>query len=46
MTGTGFGLKAIAIGGFTAMLMAAVTAARADDKVVVFAAASLKDALD
>ncbi|CDX52260.1 molybdate transporter subunit; periplasmic-binding component of ABC superfamily [Mesorhizobium plurifarium] len=46
MTGKGFGLKAIAIGGFTAMLMAAVPAAHADGKVVVFAAASLKDALD
>ncbi|TIU78484.1 MAG: molybdate ABC transporter substrate-binding protein, partial [Mesorhizobium sp.] len=35
MTGTGFGLKAIAIGGCTAMLMAAVPAAHADDNVVV-----------
>jgi len=46
MTGNGFGLKAIAIGGLTAMLMAAVPAAHADDKLTVFAAASLKDALD
>ncbi|MBZ9763495.1 molybdate ABC transporter substrate-binding protein [Mesorhizobium sp. CA8] len=46
MTGKGFGLKAAAIGGLTAMLMAAVPVALADGKVVVFAAASLKDALD
>jgi molybdate transport system substrate-binding protein len=46
MMGKGFGLKAIAIGGLTAMLMAAVPAAHADDKLTVFAAASLKDALD
>ncbi|TIN81835.1 MAG: molybdate ABC transporter substrate-binding protein, partial [Mesorhizobium sp.] len=46
MTGKGFGLKAIPIGGLTAALMAAVPAAQADDKVIVFAAASLKDALD
>ncbi len=42
----GFGLRAIALGGFAATLMAAVPAAHAEDKVVVFAAASLKDALD
>ncbi|RJT41822.1 molybdate ABC transporter substrate-binding protein [Mesorhizobium waimense] len=41
-----FGLKAIAIGGLTAILMATAPAARAEDKVVVFAAASLKDGLD
>jgi len=41
-----FRLNAIAIGGLTAILMAAVPAARAEDKVVVFAAASLKDGLD
>ncbi|TIN33142.1 MAG: molybdate ABC transporter substrate-binding protein [Mesorhizobium sp.] len=46
MTGKGFGLKVMAIGGLTAALMAAVPAAHADDKVIVFAAASLKDALD
>ena len=46
MTRKGFGLRAIAIGGFAAVLMAAVPAAHAEDKVVVFAAASLKDALD
>jgi molybdate transport system substrate-binding protein len=46
MTRKGFGLGAIAIGGFAATLMAAVPAAHAEDKVVVFAAASLKDALD
>jgi molybdate transport system substrate-binding protein len=42
----GFGLRAIAIGGLAATLMAAAPAAHAQDKVVVFAAASLKDALD
>ncbi|CAN7504949.1 molybdate ABC transporter substrate-binding protein [Mesorhizobium sp. LjNodule214] len=41
-----FGLKAIAIGGLTATLMAAVPAAHAEDKVIVFAAASLKGGLD
>ncbi|WP_137931852.1 molybdate ABC transporter substrate-binding protein [Mesorhizobium comanense] len=46
MTGKGFGLKAMAIGGLAAILMAAVPAAHADDKLTVFAAASLKDALD
>lgn len=46
MTGKGFGLKAIAAGGLAAVLMATVPAARAEDKVIVFAAASLKDALD
>ncbi|MER9598904.1 MULTISPECIES: molybdate ABC transporter substrate-binding protein [unclassified Mesorhizobium] len=40
------GSTTIAIAGFVAMLMAAVPAARAEDKVVVFAAASLKDGLD
>eukprot|EP01035_Chromulina_nebulosa_P010987 gene10987-14708_t len=44
--GKGFGLKAMATGGLAALLMAAVPAARADDKLTVFAAASLKDALD
>jgi len=42
----GFGLRAIAVGGFTAALMAAVSAAHAEGKVIVFAAASLKDGLD
>jgi molybdate transport system substrate-binding protein len=42
----GFGLRAIAVGGFAAALMAAVPAAHAEDKVIVFAAASLKDGLD
>jgi molybdate transport system substrate-binding protein len=40
----GFGLRAIAIGGLMATLMLA--AAHAQDKLVVFAAASLKDGLD
>jgi len=46
LTRKGFGLRAIAIGGFAAMLAAAVPAAHAEDKVLVFAAASLKDGLD
>ncbi|RUX69779.1 molybdate ABC transporter substrate-binding protein, partial [Mesorhizobium sp. M7A.F.Ca.US.005.03.1.1] len=46
MTRKGFGSRAIAIGGLAAALMAVVPAAHAEDKVVVFAAASLKDALD
>jgi molybdate transport system substrate-binding protein len=46
LTRKGFGLRAIAIGGFAATLMAALPAARAEHKVVVFAAASLKDGLD
>jgi molybdate transport system substrate-binding protein len=37
---------AAAIAGLAAMVIATVPAARADDKVVVFAAASLKNALD
>ncbi|MBZ9675916.1 molybdate ABC transporter substrate-binding protein [Mesorhizobium sp. ES1-1] len=41
-----FGLRAIAMGGLAATLMSAVPAAHAEGKVVVFAAASLKDALD
>ncbi|AZO12256.1 MULTISPECIES: molybdate ABC transporter substrate-binding protein [unclassified Mesorhizobium] len=45
MTGNGFGLKRIAIGGLTAALMASAPA-HAGDKVIVFAAASLKNALD
>ncbi|MER8507676.1 molybdate ABC transporter substrate-binding protein [Mesorhizobium sp. M0199] len=40
------GSTTIAIAGLATMLMAAVPAAHADDKVVVFAAASLKDGLD
>ncbi|WP_376703981.1 molybdate ABC transporter substrate-binding protein [Mesorhizobium sp. ISC25] len=40
------GSTTIAIAGLAAILMAAVPAAHADDKVVVFAAASLKDGLD
>ena len=46
LTRKSFGLRAIAIGGFAATLMAALPAAHAEDKVVVFAAASLKNALD
>jgi molybdate transport system substrate-binding protein len=46
LTRTGFGLRAIAIGGFAAMAMAAMPAAHADDQLVVFAASSMKDALD
>lgn len=42
----GFGLKATAIVGLTTMLIAAMPAARADDRLVVFAAASMKNALD
>ncbi|TIN61674.1 MAG: molybdate ABC transporter substrate-binding protein, partial [Mesorhizobium sp.] len=34
MTRIGFGSRAITIGGFAAMLMAAVPAAHAEDKVV------------
>ena len=42
-----FGMRmAAAIAGLAAMVVATVPAARADDKVVVFAAASLKNALD
>jgi len=46
LTRRGFGSRAIAIGGFAATLMAAVPAAHAEGKVLVFAAASLKDGLD
>lgn len=46
MTRNGFAVAAVAIGGFAAAWTAAVPAARAQDEVVVFAAASLKDALD
>ncbi|PDQ17607.1 molybdate ABC transporter substrate-binding protein [Mesorhizobium sanjuanii] len=42
----GLGLRAIAIAGFAAALTAVMPAAHAEDKVVVFAAASLKDGLD
>lgn len=42
----GFGLKAAAIGGLTAMLIAAIPVAHADDRLIVFAAASMKNALD
>ncbi|MER8902675.1 molybdate ABC transporter substrate-binding protein [Mesorhizobium sp. M0772] len=42
----GFGMRAIAIGGFAVALMAVMPAAHAGDKVIVFAAASLKDGLD
>lgn len=45
LTRRGFGL-ASAIGGFAAMLLAVAPAAHAGDRVVVFAAASLKDGLD
>ena len=42
-----FGMRmAAAIAGLATMIVATVPAARADDKVVVFAAASLKNALD
>ena len=42
-----FGMRmAAAIAGLAAMMAVSVPAARADDKVVVFAAASLKNALD
>lgn len=46
MTYKRFGLKAIGVAGLGALLIGAVPAAHAEDKVVVFAAASLKDALD
>ncbi|TIW39242.1 MAG: molybdate ABC transporter substrate-binding protein, partial [Mesorhizobium sp.] len=46
MTHKGFGLGAIAIGVFAASLAISAPAARAEDKLIVFAAASLKDALD
>lgn len=42
----GFGLKAAAIGGLTAMLIAAMPVAHANDRLIVFAAASMKNALD
>ncbi|GLS41442.1 molybdate ABC transporter substrate-binding protein [Mesorhizobium tianshanense] len=42
----GFGLKAAAIGGLATMLIAAMPAAHADDRLIVFAAASMKNALD
>ncbi|WP_292528880.1 molybdate ABC transporter substrate-binding protein [Mesorhizobium sp.] len=41
----GFGLKAAAIGGL-AILIAAMPVAHADDRLIVFAAASMKNALD
>ncbi|WP_287177268.1 molybdate ABC transporter substrate-binding protein [Mesorhizobium sp.] len=41
----GFGLKVAAIGGF-AILIAAMPVAHADDRLIVFAAASMKNALD
>jgi len=42
-----FGFRfAAAIGGMVAMLLTAVPASRAAENVVVFAAASLKNALD
>jgi molybdate transport system substrate-binding protein len=45
--GNGFGLKAlVTAGGMAAATMAAVPAAQANDEMVVFAAASLKNALD
>ncbi|RWF55809.1 MAG: molybdate ABC transporter substrate-binding protein [Mesorhizobium sp.] len=46
MVRKGFGLKAAAIGGLTAMLIAAIPVAHADDRLIVFAAASMKNALD
>lgn len=46
-TRRGFGLRLVAaVGGLAAMLSFGLPAARADDSVVVFAAASLKNALD
>jgi molybdate transport system substrate-binding protein len=42
----GFGLTAAAIGGLTTMLIAAMPDAHADDRLIVFAAASMKNALD
>ncbi|WP_292715348.1 molybdate ABC transporter substrate-binding protein [Mesorhizobium sp.] len=42
----GFGLTAAAIGGLMTMLIAAMPAAHADDRLIVFAAASMKNALD
>lgn len=42
-----FGLKALAaIGGLATVMTMAVPAARANDKLVVFAASSMKGALD
>lgn len=47
LTRRGFGIRfAAAIGGMVAMLLTAVPASQAADNVVVFAAASLKNALD
>jgi molybdate transport system substrate-binding protein len=43
---TGLRWAAIALGGLAAVLMAAVPAARAEDKLLVFAASSLKEGLD
>ncbi|TIP94834.1 MAG: molybdate ABC transporter substrate-binding protein [Mesorhizobium sp.] len=45
MVRNGFGLKAAAIGGL-AILIAAMPVAHADDRLIVFAAASMKNALD
>jgi len=47
LTRRGFGIRfAAAVGGMVAMLLSAVPASQAADNVVVFAAASLKNALD
>jgi molybdate transport system substrate-binding protein len=47
VTRRGFGIRlAAAVGGMVAMLLTAVPASQAADNVVVFAAASLKNALD
>ncbi|TIP79319.1 MAG: molybdate ABC transporter substrate-binding protein, partial [Mesorhizobium sp.] len=46
MVRKGFGLKTAAIGGLAAMLIAAMPIAHADDRLIVFAAASMKNALD
>ncbi|AZO01558.1 molybdate ABC transporter substrate-binding protein [Mesorhizobium sp. M9A.F.Ca.ET.002.03.1.2] len=46
MTRKGFGLTTAAIGGLVTMLMAAMPAAHAGDRLIVFAAASMKNALD
>jgi molybdate transport system substrate-binding protein len=42
----GFARTVLALGGFAALLVAATQPVRADDKLLVFAASSLKDALD
>lgn len=46
MVRQGFGLSTAAIAGLATMLIAAMPAAHADDRLIVFAAASMKNALD